>query len=82
MKSFFQNTASFLIAFGILLGILFLPDTTYEPIKNIFNIVSKATTTTYALGSHILSNFVSAIVTGLFLFLFIRSIKRDKDNEV
>ena len=75
-----QSLLSLFIALAILLGILFLPDTTYEPIKKTFNFFSNASSTTYALGSHLVSNFVSALIAGFVLFLIIRSIKREREE--
>ncbi|MFC1710455.1 hypothetical protein ACFL0F_02235 [Patescibacteria group bacterium] len=46
MKNFLKSISSFLIAFAILLGILFLPDNSYETLHNTLNFFSKSDNTT------------------------------------
>lgn len=81
MKGVLQTFSSLIIAVIILLGILFLPDTQIKQIQTVMNFFSGASKTLYDLGGHILQNFVSAIITGLVLFLLIRAVKRKAEEE-
>ena len=81
MKGVLQTFSSLIIAVLILLGILFLPDSQIKQIKTVMNFFSGASKTLYDLGGHILQNFVSALVTGLVLFLLIRAVKRKTEEE-
>ena len=81
MKAVFQTFSSLIIALLALLGILFLPETKIKPITDTLGYFSKATNTIFDLGSHIISNFVSAVLLGLFIFLVIRIAKKDPGDE-
>jgi len=81
MKGLLQTFSSLIIAIIILLGIMFLPDTQIKQVQSVMNFFSGATKTIYNLGGHILQNIVSAVITGLVLFLLIRAIKRKTEEE-
>ena len=81
MKGVLQTFASLIIALIILLGILFLPDSQIKQVRTVMDFFSGATQTIYDLGGHILQNFVTAVITGLILFLLIRAVKRKTEED-
>ncbi len=81
MKGLLQTFSSLIIALIILLGILFLPETKIKPITDVLNQFSKATKTIFDLGSNVLTNFVSALVVGLVIYLLIQASKKYIEGE-
>lgn len=81
MKGLLQTFSSLILALIALLGILFLPETKIKPITDALNYFSKATNTIFDLGGHIVSNFVSALFLGVFIFLIIRIAKKNPGDE-
>lgn len=81
MKGLLQTFSSLILALIALLGILFLPETKIKPITDALDYFSKATNTIFDLGSHIISNLVSALFLGLFVYLIIRIAKKNPGDE-
>ncbi len=74
MKSFFEDTAAVFLSLLILLGIMFVPNYVFTPIKNFLDYLARGSSEARAFGNYLIQKEVVGVITiGLIIFLSVTS---------